>query len=140
MSLTGIGEIADAAKSIFGPIINNLFPDKTQEEKDQIALQMQQASIAAQAQASQNDTNKIEAASSSLFVAGWRPMVGWVCGTAFAVQFVFGPLGTWIAALIGHPVVFPTMDFGTILPILLGMLGLGVMRTSEKIKGVDAGH
>lgn len=136
MSFTGFGEIATLA----GDIINKFWPDKTQVEKDQIAAQMQLMLIQAQQTTAQTDTNKVEAASSSIFVAGWRPMVGWVCGLAFGVQYVFGPLGTWIASLLGHPVIFPTMDFGTIFPILLGMLGLGGMRSYEKVNGITAGH
>jgi len=52
------------------------------------------------------------------------------------VQFVFGPLAEWGCALYGHPVKFPAMDTGTMMPLLLGMLGLGGLRTAEKIQGV----
>lgn len=83
----------------------------------------------------QIDVNKVEATSEKLFVAGWRPAIGWICGAAFATQFVVGPLITYGAAVLGHPVSFPKLDFGEMLPILLGMLGLGAMRTTEKIKG-----
>lgn len=88
----------------------------------------------------QAEVNKTEAASSSFFVAGWRPWIGWVCGTGLAVQFLVGPLFTWIAALFGKNVVFPELDLSTLLTLLAGMLGLSGMRTAEKINGVKTGH
>jgi hypothetical protein len=84
--------------------------------------------------AGQMEINKVEAASSSIFVSGWRPAIGWICGAGFAVQFVIGPLAEWGSSLAGHPVKFPTMDTGTMMPLLLGMLGLGGLRTAEKLQ------
>jgi hypothetical protein len=81
----------------------------------------------------QTDINVVEAANTNLFVSGWRPFIGWVCGAGFAVQFVIGPLAEWGSALYGHPVKFPQMDTGTMMPLLLGMLGLGGLRTAEKL-------
>jgi hypothetical protein len=90
----------------------------------------------ADAASQQADVNKVEAASTRLFVSGWRPFIGWVCGTGLACQFIIGPLFTWLAMLSKHPAVFPALDLGTLLTLLLGMLGLGGMRTFEKTKGV----
>src|SRR6266436_6298534 len=136
MILTVFGEIADLATTV----INKFLPDKAQTEKDAAAAQLQVMLLQYQASAAQIETNKAEASSTSLFVAGWRPFVGWICGSAFAVQFVLGPVGGWLATLAGHPVVFPSLDLGTMMPLLLGMLGLGGMRTYEKIQGVNSGH
>lgn len=86
----------------------------------------------------QADVNKIEAASDDMFVAGWRPFIGWVCGSGLAYQFIFAPLMTWIADLLGKHIVAPTLDLGTLVTLLLGMLGLGGMRTFEKTKGASA--
>ena len=88
----------------------------------------------------QADTNKAEAASTSMFVAGWRPAVGWVCSIGLLTQFIIAPLATWASGLIGKPVVFPSLDMGTLLTLLLGMLGMGGMRTFEKVNGVNSGH
>lgn len=129
MDIAGIGTAATALKDILGMF----FPDKTQEERDKMA-----AVMAVMQQ--QTDTNKVEAGSTSTFVAGWRPFVGWVCGSGFGVQFVIGPIVEWVAALTGHPVKFPQMDLGTMMPLLLGMLGLGGMRSYEKVQGVNSGH
>lgn len=88
----------------------------------------------------QTDVNKAEASSPSIFVAGWRPFVGWVCGVGFGVQFVIGPLATWAASLFGRSIVFPSLDMSTLSPLLMGMLGLGAMRTYEKVSGVPDSH
>ena len=135
MSLTGIGEIANGVSGI----LDKLFPDKTQAEKDLAALQIAQLQAEQQDKQMQADVNKVEAASNSIFVAGWRPFVGWVCGAGFGVT-VLGPLLTWIATLTGHPVQFPAIDTESLMTLLFGMLGLGGMRTAEKIKGIKAGH
>ena len=135
MSLTGIGEVASGISSI----IDKIFPDKTQAEKDAMALQLAQLSAEQQDKQMQADVDKQEAASQSIFVAGWRPFVGWVCGVGFGVS-ILGPLLTWIATLAGHPIAVPAMDTDLLVTLLFGMLGLGGMRTAEKLKGVSAGH
>lgn len=83
----------------------------------------------------QIDVNKVEAANPSLFVSGWRPFVGWTCGAAFAFKFIGGPAVFVIAQWIGHPITLPVFDFTEMSTILMGMLGLGAMRSVEKIKG-----
>jgi len=83
----------------------------------------------------QMEVNKTEAASSSLFVSGWRPAVGWCCALAFGFKFIGGPLLVLIAAYFGHPITLPVFDFTEMSTVLLGMLGLGGLRTVEKIKG-----
>jgi hypothetical protein len=96
---------------------------------------MQQAGELAQITA-QLKVNEVEAANPSVFVSGWRPFVGWVCTAALAIQFIISPTASWIAALLGHAVAFPSLDMGTLLTLLGGMLGLGGLRTVEKINGV----
>jgi Holin of 3TMs, for gene-transfer release len=88
----------------------------------------------------QADINKAEASNTSLFVAGWRPAVGWVCAIGLLTQFIIAPLATWGSGLIGKTVTFPSLDMGTLLTLLLGMLGLGGMRTYEKVNSVNSGH
>jgi hypothetical protein len=79
----------------------------------------------------QNETNKIEASSDMFFKSGWRPFVGWVCGTGLAYQFLIRPL---LVGITGH--VYPELDMGTLITLLGGLLGLGSLRTFEKAKGV----
>jgi hypothetical protein len=115
-------------------VLDRVLPDPAQQAAAKLELmKLQQNGELAQI-TGQMEINKVEAASSSLFVSGWRPSIGWVCGAGFAVQFVIGPLAEWGAALAGHPVKFPQMDTGTMMPLLLGMLGLGGLRTAEKLQ------
>ena len=83
----------------------------------------------------QIDVNKIEAGTDS-FRGGWRPAVGWVCVLSLAMQFVIAPLLVWVSRLSGYDVEFPKLDNDALLTILMGMLGLGAMRTHEKVKGL----
>jgi len=131
--------LADAV----GKIISLFKVDPTVALSKQIEIQELQLNLQAQIQnklqdaiSAQIEVNKQEAASSSLFVASWRPFIGWVCGCAFAWVFVLQPLGIFFLAIAGHKVDLPTLDLGQMMPILVGMLGLGTMRTYEKVKQV----
>jgi hypothetical protein len=83
----------------------------------------------------QIEVDKQEATNANMFVAGWRPFIGWVCGVGLGVQFLVNPLATWITALLGHPIQFPSLDLGTLMTLLFGMLGLGAMRSYDKSQG-----
>lgn len=129
MALDPVSALLD----IGGKVLDRVLPDPAQQAAAKLELmKLQQNGELAQI-TGQMEINKVEAASSSLFVSGWRPSIGWVCGAGFAVQFVIGPLAEWGSALAGHPVKFPQMDTGTMMPLLLGMLGLGGLRTAEKL-------
>jgi len=133
MDITGLGSIADLIKSG----INKIWPDKTESEKAQMALLLAELQGEIDLAKWQQATNTAEASSSSTFVAGWRPFIGWVCGSGLAMQFILFPLSTWVAQLFGKNVPMPNLDMGTLLTLLLGMLGLGGLRSYEKIKGVS---
>lgn len=97
------------------------------------ALRETLAQLAA-ADLKQMEVNAEEAKSASLFVAGWRPAIGWCCAAALAYQYLLVPLGTWIAAWNGISVPPPpSLDSG-LWELMAGMLGLGALRTVEKIK------
>ena len=81
--------------------------------------------------------NKQEAAHRSVFVAGWRPFIGWTCGIALAYNYVLQPILIFVLAQTGHLMDLPAMDLNEIMPVLMGMLGLGGLRTFEKFKGVS---
>ena len=85
----------------------------------------------------QLEVNKVEAAHKSLFVAGWRPAIGWICGLGMASNFILIPMANFVLALTGSPIVVPLLDTGEMMPVLMGMLGLGAMRTYEKKEGVQ---
>jgi hypothetical protein len=114
-------------------VLDRVLPDPAQQAAAKLELMKPQQNGELAQITGQMEINKVEAASSSLFVSGWRPSIGWICGAGFAVQFVIGPLAEWGSALAGHPVKFPQMDTGTMMPLLLGMLGLGGLRTAEKL-------
>lgn len=84
----------------------------------------------------QMEVNKVEAAHRSIFVAGWRPFIGWVCGTAFAMHFVVIPLMQVVAVYADFEPPILSFDMQSLLTVMMGMLGLGGMRTYEKMKGV----
>jgi|TARA_R110000787_G_scaffold98297_2_gene202274 hypothetical protein len=85
----------------------------------------------------QLDINKTEAAHRSVFVSGWRPFIGWSCGAAMALNFIVFPLASFVLAQTGHLVELPTLDMSEMMPVLMGLLGLGGLRTVEKIKQVS---
>lgn len=78
--------------------------------------------------------NQQEASNPELFVAGWRPFIGWVCGVALGYHFVLQPLLAFAIANAGGTVQLPAFDMETLSTILMGMLGLSSLRTIEKIK------
>ncbi|HET9643762.1 MAG TPA: 3TM-type holin, partial [Burkholderiaceae bacterium] len=84
----------------------------------------------------QVDVNKAEASSASVFVAGWRPFIGWVCGAACAWNWLGLSVAKFAFVAAGHPVNLNPADLSEMWPLLLGMLGIGGMRTFEKVKGV----
>ncbi len=131
---------------LVGPIVSKLLsfiPDPAQKAAAQLALfQAQQAGefkeLDAQVQMAQGqlDINKAEAASPSLFKGGWRPAVGWICAVGLGYDFILRPLLEWACNAFWHVAVPPELDMGTLLPLLGGLLGLGTMRTAERISGV----
>lgn len=139
--------------AIIGPvvsIINKLIPDKAAAaaataQLQQMALQGQLNDELAQLQAvtsNQSDINKVEAASTSFFVAGWRPGIGWVCALALCAQYIVRPTLLWVSVAAGHPLKvddLPGLD-NNLWQLMFGMLGMGTLRTVEKFKGVAGNH
>ena len=85
----------------------------------------------------QIEINKQEAAHKSMFVAGWRPFVGWTCGVALAYHFVISPILGFVLVLAGVQISMPTFEFSQLSTILMGMRGIGGLRSYEKMKGVQ---
>jgi hypothetical protein len=127
-------------QQLIGPVSGLL--DKFIEDKDKknaIAFELstmaeRHAQELAKAQIA---VNQKEAAHKSLFVAGWRPAVGWVCVLGMASNFMVIPLANFALALAKSTIVVPILDLTQMMPVLMGMLGLGAMRTVEKAKGVQ---
>ena len=125
--------------ALVGPVTGLL--DKFVEDKDQKNALAHEISTMAERHSqeqmlAQLEVNKVEAASSSLFVSGWRPATGWVCVLGMAGNFIVTPFANFVLALLDVQVFIPLVPLDTMLPVLLGMLGLGGLRTLEKAKGV----
>ena len=130
----------------FTPLIEKLVdripdPNKRAEAKEEIERMLVQA--ATDGMKGQMEVNAQEAQHHSVFVAGWRPFIGWTCGVAFAYSFVVQPLGVLLASVAAQatdwtfdPNQLPSLDMGPLMTVLMGMLGLGTLRTYEKLKGV----
>lgn len=126
--LLAVGPVAELLKGI----LDRVLPQKM-SEADKAKLEAELAAVDWQMLLAQIGVNAEEAKSESIFVAGWRPFVGWVCGSAFAWTFVIQPMvALVIGAYSGDLPPLPNLDTGTIMSVLLGMLGLGTLRTFEK--------
>lgn len=124
----GIGDAVAAGLKV----IDKFVPDPEAKVKAEQALR---ADLMAWDK-SQTDVNTVEAQHENVFVAGWRPALGWTCAFAFAFIYVVGPMITWLTTLMGNPVPLPSFNVDALMGLTLGMLGLGGLRTYEKVKGV----
>lgn len=134
MALDPVSALLD----IGGKVIDRIWPDPIQAANAKLELVKLQQSGELAAMAGQLEINKVEAASSSVFVSGWRPFIGWVCGTACAWNWVGLKVALFAAAYFGHALNLAPADLGEMMPVLMGMLGIGGLRTIEKINGVAA--
>ena len=124
---------------LIGPVTSLL--DKFVEDKDQKAKLAHEVATMAQRHAQelakgQLEVNKAEAQHRSLFVSGWRPAVGWCCVFGMMGNFMVIPFTNFVLALLKIDVVVPLIDTATMMPVLFGMLGLGGMRSYEKVRNV----
>ena len=125
--------VKKAFDAILDRIPNPAERERAQREFDAALLQAEQAAMQGQL-----EVNKIEAGHRSMFVAGWRPFIGWVGGFAIAYMFLIKPMAAGLLAIFGSPVVMPEMvDPQMLFELVLALLGIGGMRTFEKFKGVN---
>lgn len=121
---------------ILGPLLDTILkrtipdPEARQKAIAELYLGLQASDLA------QMEVNKAEAGSGSLFVAGWRPFIGWVCGMALFYQFLLSPLAIWVGFMIGKPIPKPPVLDDHLWELMFGMLGMGALRSFEKLKGV----
>ena len=126
--------IIDAVIGTIGNVLDRVIPDKNKRAEAQEALETAAASQDFQLLIEQIKVNAIEAQSDNFFKSGWRPSVGWICSVAFGLHFVIFPILNWFIMLCGgQPIIVP-FQMDTLLTVLLGLLGLGTMRTIEKIR------
>lgn len=118
-----------AGIDLAGSVINKIWPDKSAQEQAQLAaaVTLVQGQLA---------INEAEAKSPSVFTSGWRPFIGWTCGVACGWNWIGLPVAKMGLALAGHPLDLAPADITEMMPVLMGMLGLGTLRTFEKTRGV----
>ena len=142
--MTTLNPIADAVEGLISPVVGplmarliDLIPDPA--EKARQAALAQQALMAADAQiiAAQNATNLAEAQNNNIFVSGWRPAVGWTCVAGLAWQYVLSPAFSFFTVLFGYAAPNLAMDSTLTQTLLIPLLGLGAMKTYERVQGVS---
>jgi len=138
--------VAPVIAALIDPVsrlIDHLIPDpdvaaraKLELLKEENMVMLEQLKLAMQADAGQAAINTAEAQHRSLFVAGWRSFIGWVCGVAFAYHYILQPLLLFGFSAAGNEVKLPDFNLEALVTLLFGMLGLGGLRTFEKVRGV----
>lgn len=130
--MDGLGGLATSIRSA----ITGELPPDARAKLEELAIQAD-----SMAQQGQMQINLAEAKSTSIFVAGWRPFIGWVCGLAIGWHFVIHPMVTWgMAIWLPDYKIPPALELQDLYPVVISMLGLGVYRTYEKAKGVQSTH
>ncbi len=124
-----------------GTLLDRLIPDAHEREKAKAEVEARMAEAAINANLEQIEVNKVEAGHTSLWVAGWRPAIGWVCAASLAVYYIPAFLvgaGLWLWASVEAKTLLPRpeMGVGDVVALVLSLLGLGGLRTIEKSKGV----
>lgn len=126
---------------LVGPLINKLVdripdPNKRAEAKEEFERDLMSAVMSAGE--AQNKVNLAEAQHRSVFVAGWRPFIGWTCGVGIAWAFIGQPMATWfLYAFYPDVPPLPQLQSDALFQLVLAMLGMGGLRTFEKLKGVS---
>ena len=131
MDLLGIGNIIQGVGQVAEHFVTT--------DKERMALELEARKLDQANDMAQISVNTEEAKSASLFVSGWRPFVGWVCGFALFYVAILDPIARFVAEVIySYSGKFPEIDTTITMQVLFGLLGLGGMRTYEKSKGVAA--
>ena len=129
MNLLGISSIIDSVGKVAGDLITT--------DKEKMQLEIENRKLDQAIDMAQIEVNKIEAGSSSIFVAGWRPFIGWGCGSAFLYSAMFEPIARFVAQVgFNYTGAFPQLDTNLTMQVMVGMLGMAGMRSYEKAKGV----
>ena len=122
----GIGTLV---KDIRSAITGEPSPEKIAEINNKL-VELENLGMQAQSR-----INEVEAANTNVFVAGWRPFIGWICGFGLGTKFIFIPIGVWVCSLLDITPIVPVIETGELMTLILGMLGLGGLRTFEKFTG-----
>jgi hypothetical protein len=122
-------------------LLDKIIPDPDMRERARAELlkaeretELESLRLALSADSAQTEINEREAAHPNIFISGWRPFIGWVCGAAFAYHFIVQPLLAFAIMNAGGEVKLPAFDMETLSTVLMGILGLGSLRTIEKVR------
>ena len=119
-------------------VIGRFLPeDKEKRAAAEREIEKQLATHLAKIDLAQLEINKQEAAHRNIFLSGWRPFIGWSCGIAMCYAYIIQPITIFVLAQTGNLVSLPTLDLSEMMPVLLGMLGLGGLRSFEKYKKIS---
>ncbi len=138
IDLSGIGDIFSGAGTLAKDIRSAVTGDISPEKKAELAIKAQE--IEERLATAQTKINEIEAGSSNFFIAGARPSIMWICAAGLFYGTIGKPFIEFIARLFGYQGIFPEIDSVTLQTTMFGMLGLGTLRTAEKIKGAQGNH
>jgi hypothetical protein len=117
-------------------IFNKFIPDKGQQAEFENQYRLALLEADTRIVEAQLEVNKAEAENPNLFASCWRPFIGWICGIAMAYHFILQPLLIFLLSINGQLVTLPSFNMDSLNTVLFGMLGLGGMRSYEKVKGV----
>ena len=131
-----IPAILTALVPALGTLVDRLIPDKAAAQRAKDDMEAALVKAANEAALAQVEVNKIEAGHSSVFVAGWRPAIGWVCAAGLAWAFVLAPVASWGLVISGVKAELPSIQTDYLLELVVAMLGMGGLRTFEKMRGV----
>ena len=121
-----------AIANVVGTVLERVLPDTVKKDEAKATLAQMAAKGELDLILGQQAINVVEAGSVSTFVAGWRPFIGWVCGFALAYYYVAQPFLIWGFSVFDIHTTMPTLETGELMTLLLGMLGLGAMRSFDK--------
>ena len=125
--------------SLVGPIVNKFvdrIPNGNERARAKEALEKELVDAANSVMLAQTEINAAEAQHKSIFVAGWRPFIGWVCGVGIAWSMVVQPMAQWAMIAWGDGTELPTIDTSYLMELVTAMLGMSGLRTFEKMRGV----
>ena len=125
-SIFGLGKAAVEPVAAVGNVLDALFTS----DEEKLTLENVRLRLAQQPNLAQTELNKVEAGHRSVFVAGWRPAIGWICAIGLGMTFLVNPILQWWTGADG-----PALPLDVIMELVLGMLGLGALRTVEKMNG-----
>ncbi len=137
--MLGMDDAVVAGATLIDTVVKRVWPDATEIETAKLAQMTETLQAEWNNRLAQIEVNKIEAASTSLLVSGWRPAIGWVCAAGLAYAAILEPVARFAATVVfAYAGAFPVIDTEITLQILFALLGLGGMRTYEKARGVHA--